>query len=307
MIAEFPVFSKVTLADKQFIDDFNAQFPPFADWAFGTLMTWWNLFDDLEISRLDGNLIVKSSYASMGKTAELTLLGVNNIDQTIETLLSYQRENDMLVGLPALPQYTIDGIRHPENYRIETDPDMSEYIFSAKMHATLEGSSMSHIRWRVNQFNALMDGHEVEVRQIPLDSLAAKLLLINTLHTWTQEIYKNDHERSEGLVIDRALALAEDIGLQSVCLFIDKELEGFALYKNLPEAHANVNHIKVSYKYPNIFRYMLNVLALELQEKGIEYLNGEMDLGIEGLRTYKQSLRPLHQLKKYNLFPLSDV
>jgi hypothetical protein len=306
MIAKFPVFSRVTLADKQFIDAFNTNFPPFADWAFGTLITWWDIFNDLEASQLDGNLVIKSSYLSMGKMPEMTLLGNHNIENAINTLFAYQRAHNIQIGLPSLPQYTIDAIEKPHHFSITENPDTAEYIFSAQAQATLEGSPMSQIRWRISQFNRSMKDHTVEVRSIPLNTLTAKLLLINTLHVWTQDIYKNDHERSEGLVIDRALALAEDIELHSLCLFIDKELEGFALYKHLPQKHANVNHIKVSYKYPNIFRYMLHILAVHLQSEGIDFINGEMDLGIAGLRAYKSSLRPVHKLKKYDVLPLAD-
>jgi hypothetical protein len=301
MIAEFPAFSKVTLADKQFIDNFNEQFPPFADWAFGTLMTWWNVFDDLEIAQLDGNLIIKSSYLSMGKIPQLTLLGNHNIDQAINTLFTYQREKNLKVELPALPQYTIDAIEHPDQFDIAEDPDTSEYIFSAEMHADTTGANIPTER----SFNHTLENHIVEAVPIQLDTLQAKLLLINTLHTWKQTIYKNDPDRSEGIVLDRALALAEDIGLHCIGLFVDKELEGFALYKHLPEKHANINHIKVSYNYPNIFRYMFNSLASHLHEQGIVYMNGEQDLGIEGLRFYKKSLNPTHKLKKYNVKPLN--
>jgi hypothetical protein len=306
MIAQFPLFSRVTLADKKFIDDFNMNFPPFADWAFGTLVTWWDFFNDLEVSLLDHNLVIRSSYLSMGKIPEMTLLGNHNIDDAINTLFEYQRAHHLQVGLPSLPQYTIDAIKQPGHYSVIENPDTAEYIFSAQTQATLEGSSMSQIRWRINQFNRSMKGHDVEVRSIPLNTLAAKSLLINTLHTWPQTIFKNDYERTEGLVIDRALALAKDIELHSIGLFIDDTLEGFALYKHLPQKHANINHVKVSYKYPNIFRYMLYVLATYLQKEGVDFLNGEMDLGIEGLRVYKSSLRPVHQLKKYDVLPLAN-
>jgi hypothetical protein len=303
MITRFPVFSRVNLKDKRFFDEFNAQFPPYADWAFGTLIAWWDIFNDLEVSQLDRNLVIKSSYLSMGAIPQFILLGNHNIDQAIQTLFAYQKEHGFKVELPSLPQYTIDAIHKPSQFGISEDPDTSEYIFSVKMHASLEGSKMSHVRWRVSQFNHLMQNHLVEVKSIPLDTLSAKLLLINTLHTWKQDIYKNDNERLEGMVIDRALTVAEDIGLQSIGLFIDKKLEGFVLYKHLPKKHANINHVKVSYNYPNIFRYMLNILAIHLEKEGVEFLNGEQDLGIEGLRIYKSSLRPVHQLKKYNVRP----
>jgi hypothetical protein len=302
MITEFPLFGKPTLEDKEFFDEFNARFSPYADWAFGTLMTWWDAFDDLEVARLGNNIVIKSSYLSMGKAARLVVLGNDNIDDAIEILFSYQKESGLEPALYSFPQYTIDAVRHAERYVIIEDPNASEYVLSAKMHATLDGPRMSALRKKMTQFQRSTEGHKVEVARMTLDNLPAKMLLINSLHTW-HDIYKNDNERLEGKVIDTALLIAERIGLECLGLFIDKELHGFALYKYLSNKSINVNHIKVLFDYQNIFNYITHIVASHAYAGGVEHMNFEQDLGIEGLRTYKTRLRPTHMLHKYNVYP----
>ena len=306
MVVDFPQFNKVTLEDKRFFDEFNAQFPPYADWAFGTLMTWWDIFDDLEASQLNGNVIIKSSYLSMGGAPRLTLLGNQHIDETVSTIFAFQKQHNYPQALYSLPQYTVDALRVPNNYTLIDDLNAAEYISSINSHITLEGSSLYHMRKAVHRFERSMLEHTLDITYVSLDTLQAKMLLINSLHTW-HDIYKNDRELLEGLTIDRALLIAEHIDLQSLCIFIDKQLAGFVLYKPLHGGYANINHIKVSKEYPNLFRYLTHTAAVYLQPLGYDYLNGEQDLGIEGLRKYKTSLQPIEKFHKYDIYPSVDV
>jgi len=303
MVAEFPIFSKVTVENKPFFDEFNAQFPPYADWAFGTLMTWWDAFDDLEVSQLSGNLVIKSSYLSMGEVPQFILLGTHNIDESLTTIFTYQKAHQLPRELYSLPQYTIDALEHPENYIVVDDPNATEYIISTKKSTRLAGNEMYRLRRAVIAFEKDMHEHAIEVTDIPLTTFPAKMMLINALHTWQRGIYRNDNELLEGAMIDRAFLMAENIDMQCLCLFIDKQIEGFILYKPLSNTFADVCHIKVSYNYPNMFRYFTHLMNCELRDKGFEYLNWEQDLGIEGLRAYKHSLRPVDTFHKYNLYP----
>jgi hypothetical protein len=302
MVTEFPIFSRVTLEDKPFFDDFNAQFPPYADWAFGTLMTWWDAFNDLKVSQLGGNLVIQSSYLTMGKAPQFTLLGNHNVDGALETLFEYLRKDNKTPELYSLPQYTVEAITNPTPYIIIEDPNSAEYISSIASHVALEGKGLYHMRRAVHHFERIMSERVVDITNISLSTLQAKMMLINALHTW-QGIYGNDRERLEGSIIDRSLLIAEYIDLQSLCIFIDKKLAGFALYKPLSQDYANINHIKVSREYPDLFRYLTHTIACVLQRSGYTYLNGEQDLGIEGLRRYKTSLQPIAKFHKYSIRP----
>jgi hypothetical protein len=305
MVAEFPTFSKVTLEDKQFFDEFNAQFPPYADWAFGTLMTWWDAFDDLEASRLGGNLVIKSSYLSMGKVPLLTLLGRTNVDDAIRTLFAYQQANSLPQELYSLPQYTIDSIEEPETLLIVDDPNAAEYIVSSEKNTKLEGNKMYQLRRAVQHFEKDMEAQEtvLDIAHIPMDNFPSKMMLINAIHVWQSSIYRNDNERLEGAVIDRALMMAEHIGIHSLCLFLNKQLEAFVLYKVLADDYVNVSHIKTSYSHPDLFRYTVFAMSSYFKSQNYNFINWEQDLGIEGLRAFKQSLRPESSFRKFNIYP----
>lgn len=298
MTVDFPQFKKVTLEDKRFFDEFNAKFPPYADWAFGTLMTWWDIYDDLEACRLGDNIVIKSSYLTMGESPRLTLLGDQDIDEAIDAIFAYQKQHNQPQGVYSLPQYTLDALQAPQNYRINDDLDAAEYIVKSGL--------IPSIQKEVHHFERMAADSTIDITQLPLDNLQAKMMLINSLHTW-QNIYKNDEERIEGRAIDRALLIAEHVDLESLCVFIDKRLAGFVLYKSLPQKYANINHIKGSREYPDLFRYLTHVIAQHLERTGYDYLNCEQDIGVEGLRHYKTSLMPVDKFHKYDIYPLTEA
>lgn len=304
MVVDFPVFTKVTLEDKHFFDEFNKRHTPYADWAFGTLVTWWDSFDDLETCMLDGNLVIKSSYLTMGDHPRFTLLGDNNIDAALEKIIAFQRQNGLELGVFSVPQYTYDRVRRLDSYIVVDDLNAAEYISNVRTHIDLEGHDLYHIRRAINRFHRSTVGQSVDITNVQLNDLQSKLLLINSLHTWQGSVYDNDRDRLEGKILDNALLIAETINLESLCVFVDKKLVGFCLYKPLHDGYVNINHIKVSPEYPTLFRYMNHLLSVTLEKQGYTYLNGEQDLGIEGLRNYKTSLRPSKKLHKYNLIPI---
>lgn len=301
MIAEFPTFGKLSLLDKVSIDKFNAQFPPYADWSFGTLLTWWDAFNDLEVSVLNDNLIISSSYLSMGKERQLVLLGVNDIDATIAQVFKYQQIQGLEKVLFSVPEYTIDAIHKPENFILVEDPNAAEYVLSVSMHATLEGPKMSRKRQEIRQFERSTSEHLVELSMVDMGTLHAKMRLINALHTW-DEVYRNDQERLEGHILNTTMLIAESIDIHCLCLLIDKEIHGFVLYKYLPDKTINVSNLKVSSQYPCMFDYLIHRLAKNIQGEDIEYMNLEQDLGHEGLRLHKTLLRPVRMLRKYNIY-----
>jgi hypothetical protein len=302
MVVEFPQFQKVTLKDKRLFDTFNAQFTPYADWAFGTLMTWWDIFDNLEASWLHGNIVIKSSYLSMGQEPVFTLLGDQHIDQSLGDIFSYQRADAMPQKVASIPQHTLDALKNPEQYIIEHDAAASEHILSIKKLVQLEGRAFHTMRNALHRFEHATKERTLNISHVNLNSLHAKMLLINALHTW-HEIYENDRDRIEGAAIDRALLIAEHIDLESICIFIDKTLVGFTLFKSLPQKYVNLNHIKSTREYPDLFRYLTHVTAVHLQNEGYEFINAEQDLGIEGLRRFKTSLQPVDYFKKYTIRP----
>lgn len=287
---------------EKLIESLNRTYHPLADTTYGTLLTWWDLYDDLMFAELCGNVIVQSSYMTNGRDPAYSVIGAHNIDETIQEIFTYQSQINIPRELHYVPEYAVEFLDDLSNFIVEEKPDIAEYVLSAEQHTNLKGKEFIHLHRKVNRFENVHGKASIHCKELPLDNFRIQQLLINSLHTW-QNDFKNDRNRQEGYIIDQSIRLANTINLTCLGIFMDDTLIGFALYKLLPKGYADINHIKVCYEFKGIFLYALHLLARHLLSLGITHLNIEQDLGIGGLRTFKQRLHPVKMLKKYTIKP----
>lgn len=295
-------FKRLSDSDKQVIDSHNATLPPYADWAYGTLRAWWDFYDDLEYLFHNDNLIIKSSYLSAGKSPYITIIGNNDVVATADDIFEWQKNNGYEQLIASVPEYTASALIDTERYNVKDDPDNAEYVLSSSAHASLDDPAHKRIRQKIHAFKRQPFYEALSVEDIPLTTLRNKLRIINALHSWDTKP-ENDRERSEGIVIDKSLRISEIIDLRCFALLFNGEIAAFVLYKQISKDTINVNHLKVNYQYKDIFHYTLYALAEHMTKQDIDYINIEQDLGLPGLRTYKQRLRPTHILQKYSVRP----
>lgn len=289
---------------EKLINQLNEDFGPYADTTYGTLLTWWDSFNDLLFAELNGNVLVLSSYPSDGRTKQLSIIGAHEADKTIKMALDWLQDNHLEPMLHFLPEYIIDVLKKdgPDNdYDISADRDISEYVLLAKEQRDLNGGNFSQIRYKINYFKSRY-GLELESEYLPLDLNKNNELIFKYLDEWRNKT-DNDTNGSEKNVINTSIKLHEKIGMHCMLLTCKKQPIGFVLYKLLPHGHVNVNHIKVDYQYPHVFIYIIHAFALFLEEHypTFTHINIEQDLGIKGLREFKQLQRPAMMLHKYSL------
>ena len=87
MISQFPLFKKLTIQDKNEIEEVTRKYPSYSNFNFGTLYSY-NINDECEVSFLNNNLVVKFKDYVTGEIF-LTFLGNTKVERTIETLLDY--------------------------------------------------------------------------------------------------------------------------------------------------------------------------------------------------------------------------
>jgi hypothetical protein len=304
MFTKFPEFAPFLPIHKDAYNSFIQNFEPHADLSFGNLMVWWNLTEDLAISELGGNLVLAYTNPFLDNAHCITLLGNTNIDTSIQTIFDYQRRHELKPWLHMVPNYTVDAIQRPETLHIEEDLANTDYILSSRRMAELTESTIGQMRRKVRHFLRLAE-EDVEVKELSLHGIRDKIQLINAIHQW-DHVYssENDRSRYEGLAINKALLLSDLTGLRCLAVYVHRKLEAFLLFQIPPQPNfAIANHLKTSYAYKHIFDFTFHALSKKLLEEGIEYINNEQDLGLPGLRFYKEKLKPVSKLKKYDIYP----
>jgi len=72
----FPAFRRLDLeADRERYNAFFAQFPPYADFSFGSIHIWLDAADDLVACELDGNLVLRFTDVFRDGQLALSVLG----------------------------------------------------------------------------------------------------------------------------------------------------------------------------------------------------------------------------------------
>jgi len=305
MLPDFPIFAPLTLEDKDVYNQLVADYPPFSNISFTSMQIWWNLEGKLAISSLNGNLVIYYRIAYDPKNTGYSLIGKQSLDDSINTLFEYLRERNEPVRLVHIPEFVVEKIKHKNKFVIEEEPDYNEYILDSHALASLEGSAHGRTRRRVKRFLREVEDRKIEFKPLDLSSEEAKDQLFRaTLELEKTQLSKNDPDHTEHLALKKTLAHASTLDIKHLGLYIDGKLSAIILYHRAQGSnHYILNHIKVDYSIPYIFDYVTHHIAGLAAKENVDFLNMEMDLGIENLRQHKMGLRPVEFFRQFTVSP----
>src|SRR6185436_12585506 len=103
-------------------------YPPLSDLTFSTLMNWWNALDSCAVSTLNGNLIMSYWVAGMEKMSGISMMGMEQIDETICSIFDGQRAKGDEPRLVHVSEFVIERMQHPELFRCAPERNHDEYI-----------------------------------------------------------------------------------------------------------------------------------------------------------------------------------
>lgn len=303
MLPQFPLFIRYSEINTADYLNFYLMFSPHADFSPLNLDIWLNFHGDLELSAINGNVIFRYSDVFNGGAHSVAIYGNHNPNETLEYFFEYAKSKQLIPRIDIAPDFFIEHV-DSSNFLIHHDRNNDDYIFGVQKYCELEGGDYSQIRKRIRQFHRESLG-EIASYDISVQDPNNAILLVNALHTWDR-VYattENDKQRFEGLAINKSLLLAAKYNQRCVGIFKDAKIVGFAMFQVFGE-YAIVNHIKCDYEQRNFFEFMTHTLATYLQREGVKFMNFEQDLGIEGLRTHKNRMRPIAMHKKFKISSL---
>lgn len=300
-LTEFPNFQPLTIKSKSAVEEIVGKFPPYSDFNFVSMYSW-NLDNKMQISHLYDNLIVLfKDYTSDDQF--LTFIGDNKIDETINTLLDYAKDHNLLNSLHLIPEHVIELIKQPANYAIKEDRDGHDYVVLAIKFSELKGSDYAAKRNGINKFKT-QHGERITKKKLKIDQTVAKEM-VETFHNWRNESDKSIAEtENELLAVEKLVNDAHEFNLSVLGIYIDDTMVGYSIYELLPNNYAIGHFEKALKSHPGLYDYLKHSTALDLHEQGVTHINYEQDLGIENLRYSKMLLHPETFLKKYTITPV---
>ncbi len=280
---------------------------PYADTSHATLLYWWCLENDVKIALINDNVCIQSSYPSQDNSYSLSLFGDNKIDESLIQIFNYQATHNLSVGVHFVPEYTVDAITNKENYRLEENRDIAEYVMSIKEHALLEGSNFKRLRNKVSHFNKLpyISEFSLTVEKVTNKNADITKQAIKDINA----SQKNDRERIEDQAIEKLLDLRNSFSIYCYTLRHGTKTITVGLLKPIGPKTLNFCHIRYSSEYPDLFTYFFHLACKYIYEnkKTFTEINIEQDLGIDGMRQHKLRMRPIHLLKKFSVYPIETT
>lgn len=300
----FPEFVKLSIDHKQILRNIVEAFPPYSDFNFVSLFTW-DTDGDIALSSLNDNLVIRFS----GYTDDdnfLSLLGNNKILETIDVLLEECEKLGLQPELKLIGESVIDAIplNHRNKYHIEEDRDNHDYILSA---TNMSEISNFHPKKRT-KYNHFMNNHgeHAVCKELDLTSKKIQTDIEQLLKEWQHLRNKNDEDvRKEFEAIDRCLKHASDLNMLGYGTYVKDKLIAFTLFEVVHNKTAMLHFGKTHTEHIGANEHLQHRLAQYIASLGIELMNNEQDLGIEGLRKSKEASMPVNFLKKYTIRPVS--
>jgi len=294
MIENFPNFSKLEISQKAEIEQITKRYDPYSDFNFTSLFCW-NTNGSTEVSLLNENLVIKMPDYISGKPV-YSILGNNEVNKSIEDLLS------ITPVIKLVPEVVISHLKQSGTLRVEEDRDNYDYVYKLSGLSALEGRTFKWKRKRLNKLERIYE-NRLNFESFTKDLSLHRKRLISIFDNWADQNSKNAEEiEAERQALGNIIQLNKTT--ENIILNI-LSIDGKDIGLSINELHfpTSTCHFQKSLKdIVNIDILLTNYTAKLLVRKKSEYINWEQDLGIEGLRKFKQSYQPIKLLKKYNIF-----
>lgn len=295
----FPKFKKLELSDKDTIENFVKQFPPYSDFNFVSLWSY-NIYEKAEISFLNENLVIKYHDYITGEPF-YTFIGVNNVVQTVELLLEKSKESGLKPELQLIPEIVIEILKGKEHrFYINEDLNNRDYVYLIDHHINLRGKKFHDRKRFINFFKKKFPDYYTTF--VDLNNHNAKLELEELFVKWQNNKnlvpIKTEHELN---AIKRLLKSSHILNMYALGLYINTKLIGYLIANVVHDNYAIAHFEKIDISYKGASAILKQELAIHLNKLGCEFINYEQDLGILGIRQAKLSWNPYLFLYKYKI------
>lgn len=294
MIQKFPEFKKLELTDKEEVEKFTSEFPPYSDFNFTTLWIW-NIDDKITISELNNNLIIVFCDYLSGKSF-ISFIGKNKISETISELIKFSEKKYQTPFLKLIPEEVVNVISK-SMFKIEPDRDSYEYIYSSASLANMNNWSQNTSGKNIRRF--IKSNPSYSVKQFTIENLP-KEEFKKIFKEWAENKNIDNHfELNEYKAFERLLQI-KNTNIGFLALYINNILVGFTVYEIISNDFIISHFAKTIIAHNKTIHDILNwEEAKLLNKKGIKYFNWEEDLGMKNLRYSKEKYKCSSFLKKF--------
>ena len=243
-----------------------------------------------------------------GKSIYSYPIGNGDKKATIEAILRDSRERGIpcrLSGLTDSDREELESL-FPGQFRLRIERDDFDYVYDIHDLADLRGRKFQKKRNHVNRFRA----EHPDYQAVPLQGdelLAAREMVAD----WYAERALSDPHGDyllESIAIGRAFDHYEALGMEGIALLVDGRVVAVTMGSPLSPDTFDIHFEKAREDVDGAYAAINCEFARDLRLKypGLQYLNREDDMGLDGLRKAKLSYNPHHLVQKHRAIFLED-
>jgi hypothetical protein len=290
-------FKPLTLADRPIFIDVEKRYPLYTSDANYTNMFIWQGFYNFSWTTAHDCLCLISNPSGGSPFAMPPLGPSENKLKAIEFLVGNMDE-PKLSRIPGELAETVKAA-HP-TWRVEPDINNDDYVYLAEKIINLSGRRMHQ---KKNHYNSFIKNNRYELVTITKD-LHDELVDVEAkwLTSKTEKIGEDSHLQIEKQAVHLLLENFEALGILGLAIRVEGRIEAFTLGESLSPDTALIHVEKGSPSIRGIYVALCSSFCrASFSDK--TYINREQDLGLPGLRWSKESLKPDHMRKKFDIFP----
>ena len=293
MLPQFPQFKHLELSDKVAIEAITSKYPPYSDFNF-TSMWSWDVKGEMQISQLNGNLVVRFNDYATGDPF-YSFLGDSEVDDTARKLLELSTKEGLEPVLKLLPE--ISAVKmDKKSFVIGEDRDQFDYIYTIDDLINYQGSGLKTERNLLAAF--LRRNKNVRITLLDLKSNDNKKAILALNNLWG--INKGVDIPFEKKALEKFFSICDYNAYIAFGVFIDDKLIAFSINeKSTGTVFTNCFFANADTTYCGISAFLMNTSSKILKSFGFKYINYEQDLGINGLRKAKEAFKNTNFLRKY--------
>ena len=188
---------------------------------------------------------------------------------------------------------------YPGQFYFQPDRDSFDYIYSIDALAELKGKKLQRKRNHCNRFALLHPG--CTVAPITEENTPAVTAMLEQWYAQRQLADPTASFHLEKTAIGKALKHRKALGMEGLVLLYKGKIIAMTMGSALSDKVFDVHFEKALDGFDGAYAYINREFARYLKEKypGLQWLDREDDLGLEGLRKAKLSYCPDRLVEKY--------
>ena len=288
-------FKTLTLEDRPIFREHEARTPLYTSDANFSNMLIWQGFYNFSWEAAHGCLCVKAE-PKVGAPFALPPLGGGDFMAAVDHLAESMPE-PKLSRVPEEAAKAVSAARPA--WLSEPDPDNDDYVYLAEKLITLSGRRMHQ---KKNHYNNFVQNNRFELVEVN-EALHDELVEVEAkwLTSKTEKVGPDNHLNLEREAVHILLENLSVLEIQGLAIRIDGKIEAFTLGEPMSPDTALIHVEKGNPDIRGIYVALCsNFCKTFYADK--TYINREQDLGLPGLRKSKESLKPDHMRKKFNIW-----